>query len=66
MMKTVKVAIAISVFALASTSIASPKCSHRLASSTNDLFKNTNPVRTAVAKASISRPGKESSKIGIK
>lgn len=66
MKKMVKVAVAMSVFALASTSIASPKCSHRLASSTNDLFKNTNPVRSAVAKASIPRTGKESSKIGIK
>ncbi len=49
MKKIVKAAITASLIAFASVAVANPKCSHRVASSSNDLFKDTNPVRTAKA-----------------
>jgi|GEM_PF-1861804 len=51
MKKAVKAVVAMSVIAFASIAMANPKCSHRLASNTNDLLKNTNPVKVRVAKS---------------
>lgn len=61
-----KFAMGFAVLMFASMSFASPKCSHRVASSSNDLLKNTNPVRATVAKASLPQSGKESSRHGVK
>ncbi|MEK2643768.1 hypothetical protein [Bdellovibrio sp. BCCA] len=49
MKKMVKTVIAMSVvtFAFASASVASPKCSHRVASASNDLLKDTNPAKAS-------------------
>lgn len=48
--------------AFASLAIANPKCSHRLASSTNDLFKDTNPVKERVAKVAVKAGPSQSAK----
>ncbi|AHI04599.1 hypothetical protein BDW_00445 [Bdellovibrio bacteriovorus W] len=50
MKKTIKFMTGIVIVSFASIAMANPKCSHRIASNTNDLFKNTNPVRERVAK----------------
>ncbi|WII73900.1 hypothetical protein QJS83_08430 [Bdellovibrio sp. 22V] len=66
MKNVVKAVIGMSVIAFASAAIANPKCSHRVASSSNDLLKNTNPVRVAKVAKSTPQMGKESTKSGIK
>lgn len=66
MKMTAKFALVMSVIAFASVSFANPKCSHRLASSGNDLLKSTNPVKMNVAKAPTSKSGKESTRSGVK
>lgn len=53
MKKIVKATITLFVIAFASAAMANPKCSHRLAFSTNDLLKNTNPVKEKVAKVDV-------------
>lgn len=66
MKKAAKFALVLYVVAATSISHANPKCSHRLASSGNDLLKSTNPVKMTVAKASNSNSGKESTRSGTK
>lgn len=63
MKKIVKATVALSLIAFASTAAANPKCSHRLASSSNDLLRNTNPK--IVAKADT-KAGQQSTRAGIK
>nr|BFD58004.1 hypothetical protein CKG001_01110 [Bdellovibrio sp. CKG001]BFD61431.1 hypothetical protein BdHM001_01120 [Bdellovibrio sp. HM001] len=63
MKKIVKATIAVSLMVFASAAMANPKCSHRVASASNDLFKNTNPVR--VAKADT-KSGKETTVRGTR
>lgn len=50
MKKTIKYIVGIAIVSFASIAMANPKCSHRIASNTNDLLKNTNPVRERIAK----------------
>lgn len=50
MKKTIKFMAGIAIVSFTSIAMANPKCSHRIASNTNDLLKNTNPVRERVAK----------------
>lgn len=58
--------LVLSIVAVASVSFANPKCSHRLASSGNDLLKSTNPIKMRVAKNTIMKSGKESTRTGVK
>lgn len=60
-----KAVLMFSVVAFAAVSFAGPKCSHRLASGSNDMFKNTNPVKERVAKTTTSSGG-ETTKSGVK
>lgn len=61
MKNIVKATITLSVIAFASITFANPKCSHRMASGSNDLFKNTNPVKMKVAKATLPTGSKNKS-----
>lgn len=65
MKKMVKTVIAMSVIAFASVSIANPKCSHRVASNSNDLLRNTNPVKAQVVKTTAPAKGSEKSRSGV-
>lgn len=65
MKKMVKAVVAMSIIAFASVSIASPKCSHRVASASNDLLRNTNPVKVRVAKASTPAKTSEKARSGV-
>ena len=66
MKKIVKATIAVSLMVFASAAMANPKCSHRVASTTNDLFKNTNPVRVAKVAKADTRSGKETTVRGTR
>lgn len=52
MKKLAHMTFVISILVFGSAALANPKCSHRLASNGNDLFKNTNPIKVVAAKES--------------
>lgn len=68
MKKLAQLTVIISLLAIGSGTFANPKCSHRLASSGNDLLKSTNPIKVASAKAvgSKSMNGKSQTRSGIR
>lgn len=65
MTKILKAAATLSVITFTSFAMANPKCSHRVVSSTNDLFKNTNPVKVQVAK-NTTQAGQSKLKSGVR
>lgn len=61
MKKLVQITFVISVMAFGSSAFANPKCSHRLASNGNDLFKNTNPIKAVTAKEASTKSNNDRS-----